>query len=129
MSIIKNIFNILLNLISKLLIYLNLKSAPIYIIKDFNTYNKIFSKDITSRSHDLGLGDLFDRYLGFCLGALDNRDHKWAELKKIFKPIFKDDDNTIFVIDTVINDWNVHLNNVYHKSIENEKSISIDEKP
>ena len=66
---------------------------------------EIFSKDVTVRSPDLGLGDLFKRWLGYALGAVDSRNPAWGQIKKIFKPVFDSD----MPADNLINDYYLNV--------------------
>lgn len=122
-NILKIAYNLLYNLLFKFIIYLkNLFSPNIFVIKDIKTYHKILSKDITYRSNDLNLGNLFDRYLGKCLGSLDSRNPKWGKLKKIFKPIFQIDNEIIKNnLNEIITEWNNHLKSMH----PTKKSVSI----
>jgi len=105
-------------------IFMSCASSDIFIIKDFGAYYEILSQDITSRSNDLDLGNLFDRYLGKCLGSLDSRDPKWGKLKKIFKPIFNSSD-TNDKLDDIIKEWDNHLTSVFEKTLKTENCVSI----
>lgn len=83
---------------------------------------EIFSQDITVRPPNLGVGDLFERWLGKCMGCLDNRDSNWGKLKKIFKPLFDIKPDT----DILIKKWNCTLEQLFEKTKLTEKPVSIE---
>jgi cytochrome P450 len=89
----------------------------------------IFSKDITQRKSDLGLGDLFERWLGKCLGSLDSRDRHWGQLKKIFRPLFEQSTTTTTstTMNYLINEWESTLQQLFNKIRTNERPISIEQ--
>lgn len=86
----------------------------------------IFSKDIMNRPADLGLGDLFERWLGQCLGSMDSRDSRWGGLKKIYKPLFDLTADSDDLIDRLINEWDCTLVRLYESMKKTERSIEID---
>lgn len=81
----------------------------------------IFTQN-TVRPSSLGLGDLFDRYIGLCLGCLNSKDPKWGQLKKIFRQLF----NKKIDLDPLIRDWNIALNQAFDRSVKTGKPVSID---
>jgi cytochrome P450 len=91
------------------------------IITNRSMCQEIFSKDIMHRADALGMGDFFGRWLGSCLGCLDSRDPKWAQIKKIFKPLFD------IKPDMSINlDWEDNLTKLFNGSHHDYKPIPIE---
>jgi cytochrome P450 len=84
---------------------------------------QILSRDIMKRHPDLGLGDLFNRWLGMCLGALDSRDPRWGKTKRIFRPLFEQNMST----DGLIADWDRTLRNTFETMKLTGETVSISE--
>ena len=66
------------------------------------------------------MGNLFDRWIGNCLGCIDTQDPAWSSLKIIFKPIFdfKNDD----AIDKLFTEWDLKLNDL---DLKNSVSLEV----
>jgi cytochrome P450 len=84
---------------------------------------QILSRDIMRRHPDLGLGDLFNRWLGMCLGALDSRDPRWGKTKRIFRPLFE----RVESIDVLIQDWHNTLQRTFETMKLTGEAVPISE--
>ena len=84
---------------------------------------EVFCKD-TVRPKNLGLGNLFDRWLGSCMGCLDTRDQAWSLLKKIFRPLF--DSKNKFDVNLIL-EWDMNLKLLYEKSKLRCRPVGIEE--
>ena len=88
-------------------------------LTDYDSCYNVFTKNST-RASDLGLGSLFSRWLGSCLGCLDNE--QWATTRKIFKPLF---DVNYNCIDGIISQWNETLHQDYITAFDKNTPVSI----
>lgn len=88
---------------------------------------KVFTKNLL-RPKELNLGNLFERFIGDCLGCINTDKKEWGLLKKIFKPIF--DQNNDIIIDKINKTlilWDIELNDIYSKQTSlNKKNKLID---
>jgi hypothetical protein len=99
------------------------------LIQSQTVCREIFSKDITGKPTNLNLGDLFHRWLGFCMGCLDSRDSNWSALKKIFKPLFdhcQDSEKVKSIKHLLMEEWDTTLFSLYDESRRCEEPISIE---
>jgi cytochrome P450 len=104
-----------------------IKHHPRTIIIESQRISKIiFSQDMCMKQENLDLGDLFGRFLGKCMGNLNSQDRKWGQVKKIFKPIFKNE-NYIYICDDIIQEWDTELKKLFSSDKIHKEGISIDE--
>jgi hypothetical protein len=82
---------------------------PHVLIQSQRICKEIFSLE-TTRPKALGLGNLFHRWLGHCLGCLDTKHSAWSRLKGIFKPLFEPKEH---VYDELMEEWNKELEILY----------------
>ena len=90
--------------------------------------SRICHKIYTSKMNvpkDLCLGDLFNRWLGRCMGNLNIQDPAWNNLKKIFIILFnsKNDD----LRKTAILDWEKNIQCLYKKTKNNNISFFLND--
>jgi cytochrome P450 len=83
---------------------------------------RLYSKD-TLLPNNLGMGNLFDRWLGLCMGCINTRDPAWSALRKIFIPLFSAKNNNT---DELITVWEDNLNKLYNRSKIDYQPINIE---
>lgn len=88
---------------------------------------QIFFNNRTTRESDLGLGSLFDRWLGKCLGALKSEDPRWGKTKKIFRPLFVHKISSNNLVSDLIKDWDNYLIEMYETMKSTNQPVSIHE--
>lgn len=79
--------------------------TQIILLQSQKACRTVYRSNIMGRHPDLGLGDLFDRWLGQCLGSLDSRDRRWSRLKRVFRSLF----NKKFNTQDLIEEWDNHI--------------------
>lgn len=84
---------------------------------------KIYSKNMTI-PNNLEMGDLFGRWLGQCLGAVDTRSQAWRYLKIIFAPLFEA--NSEFVQELIV-DFDKNIQRLHQLSTTTKQPIQIEE--
>ena len=92
-------------------------------ISDQQACRTIFSKTLL-RPPNLGLGNLFDRWIGDCLGCINTHESAWSDLKIIFKPIF--DFKTENIMEKILSDWDVYLNELFTCNVELNEPILLE---
>lgn len=109
---------------SKLSNYVELNEYPFSHIKIKSNAlcRTIYSKNMVLPDN-LGLGSLFGRWIGSCMGNINVRNPCWSTLKKIFKPLFDATHNEI-IINELLYDWDIHLESLYRKK---NSSVSVEE--
>jgi cytochrome P450 len=84
---------------------------------------QVYAKD-TIIPENLGLGNLFNQWLGYCLGNLNVKDPAWSTLKKIFRPLFNIEDGSIV---DLIDNFDCNLKILAERSIKTNRPITIEE--
>ncbi len=104
-----NLLGYIYNLFYEIFIYFYNLVIPLkrgtYHITTYDAGRKLFSKDM-SRPKNLGLGNLFERWLGDCMGCVETGSGAWGKLKIIFRPIFEYNGN---LVNELMDDWNEEL--------------------
>lgn len=86
--------------------------------------NIIYMKNLNVPDN-LGLGNLFKRWLGLCMGNFDAQNPVWSNLKKIFKPLF--DAKIDKLIEELTQDWESNLKMLRNKTFTNDDKISLED--
>lgn len=100
------------------------------LVQSQSVCQQIFFNNRTTRESDLGLGSLFDRWLGRCLGSLNSEDPKWGKTKRIFRPLFAcniSSDSSNNLVSDLIKDWDNYLTEMYETMKSTNQPVSIHE--
>ena len=100
------------------------KPFPHVLIQSQKLCQEVFTKN-TLRPKNLGLGNLFGRWLGDCLGCINTNDPAWGQLKKIFFPLF----NSITQEtndESLIKEWDKEIQQLSNKIQLAEMPVSIE---
>lgn len=100
------------------------KPSPHVLIQSQRLCREVFLGNSFRRPKSLGLGNLFERWLGDCLGCLDTDNPAWAGLKRVFVPLFRTSE---LDDESLIREWDKEIRHLYEKSRATERPIPIDD--